>query len=74
MLFQIRIGKAEMLVPEEPVISGKGRRMGGSQHKMAAAVYHGSFLLSVCPPQDKYQMFPLSANALMAASVNSSQP
>ena len=30
--FQIIIGFAEMLVPEEAVVGGEGRRVCGSQH------------------------------------------
>ena len=56
---QILIRPAEMLVLEESVVGGEGRRVCRSQHQVLVAVYKRPFLLCVGSPKDEYQMFPL---------------
>ena len=57
MFYQIRIGTAEMFVPEKAVVGREGRGMDGSQYQMFGAVDERPFLLCIRPPQDEHQMF-----------------
>lgn len=50
MLHQVRIGTAEMLVPEKAIVSRKGRWVDGSKYQMLAPVYESPFLLRIRTP------------------------
>ena len=48
-----------MFIPEETIVGGEGRRMGGCQHQMLVPVDEGPLLLGVSSPKDEHQVFPL---------------
>ena len=56
VFLQILIGAAEVLVSEETVVGGEGRRMCRGEDEMSAPVDEGAFALGIRSPQDKYQV------------------
>ena len=51
---QVFIGTAEVLVTEEAMVGGEGRRMGGSQDEVLVPVDESALLLCVGSPKDEH--------------------